>query len=160
MSEDATTGLRPDRQGGSGPPADAIADWPTGRLLSTAARMVEHAWVAELERLGLTHAGLIVLHILTQGPRSQTDLARLARVENQTMSRTLERLERQRFVERMPDQADRRRHVVSLTHSGEEAWSKARTLEQDLMPDIGDAAAFRTALLEIISSSALERWNT
>ncbi|UFS58999.1 MarR family winged helix-turn-helix transcriptional regulator [Subtercola endophyticus] len=142
------------------PPAEDISTWPTGRLLSTAARLVEHAWIAELERRGLTHAGLIVLHILTTGPRSQTDLARLARVENQTMSRTLDRLQRQNFVERMPDPSDRRRHVVSITRSGDEAWASTRTLERDLMPDVGDASAFRTALLDIISSSALERWNT
>ena len=45
-------------------------DWPTGRLLSTAARLVEHAWVEALEQLGLSHAGLIVLHVLGQGPLS------------------------------------------------------------------------------------------
>ncbi|MCU1482123.1 MAG: MarR family transcriptional regulator [Subtercola sp.] len=163
MSGDENGGLRetpatlPSPQA---PLAEDISTWPTGRLLSTAARLVEHAWIAELERLGLTHAGLIVLHILVAGPRSQTDLARLARVENQTMSRTLDRLQRQNFVERTPDAADRRRHVVSITRSGEESWSRARTLERDLMPDIGDASAFRTALLDIISSSALERWNT
>ena len=161
MSEEGVKGLRNDAEdAAAAPPADAIADWPTGRLLSTAARMVEHAWVAELERRGLTHAGLIVLHILTEGPRSQTDLARLARVENQTISRTLERLERQKFVVRVPDTRDRRRQIVSITPAGHEAWSEVGTVERELMPDTGDPAAFRTALLAIISSSTLKRWNS
>ena len=73
--------------GGAG---EGMSDWPTGRLLSTAARLVEHAWVEVLDELGLTHAGLIVLHVLGEGPFSQRELARRARVETQTMSRTLE----------------------------------------------------------------------
>ena len=39
---------------------------------------------------------------------SQTELAKRARVENQTMSRTIERLEREGFVTRAPDAGDRR----------------------------------------------------
>ena len=58
---------------------EGMSDWPTGRLLSTAARLVEHAWVEVLDELGLTHAGLIVLHVLGEGPFSQRDLARRAR---------------------------------------------------------------------------------
>ena len=73
-------------------PVGMMHDWPTGRLLSTAARLVEHAWVEALEQLGLSHAGLIVLHVLGPGPLSQTELAKVARVEAQTMSRTLEGL--------------------------------------------------------------------
>ncbi|WP_414171252.1 MarR family winged helix-turn-helix transcriptional regulator [Clavibacter tessellarius] len=73
---------------------DELASWPTGRLLSTAARAVEHAWAEALTTLGVTHAGLIALHLLRDGPLSQIQLARSAHVETQTMSRTLERLER------------------------------------------------------------------
>jgi len=35
--------------------------WPTGRLLSTAARLVEQAWNARLREHGVSHAGMIVL---------------------------------------------------------------------------------------------------
>jgi len=136
-----------------------IQGWPTGRLLSTAARLVEHAWVEALERLGLTHAGLIVLHVLGQGPLSQTELAKSARVEVQTMSRTLERLEREGYVARQKHPEDGRRHVVTRTPAGETAWSAARTLEADLFPSIADNAALRAALLEIIHSTAADRWD-
>ena len=73
------------------PAGPNMQEWPTGRLLATASRLVEHAWTERLDDIGLTHAGLVVLHLLQESPRSQTDLARLARVENQTISRTLER---------------------------------------------------------------------
>lgn len=137
---------------------DDPASWPTGRLLSTASRLVEHAWVDALERVGLTHAGLIALHLLQGGPLSQTELARRAHVENQTMSRTLERLQREGFIERQADAADRRRHVVSVTPAGRAVWQSSRTLERDIMPPIGDVDAFRSALLSIIESSAAKRW--
>jgi len=137
---------------------DDPASWPTGRLLSTASRLVEHAWVDALERVGLTHAGLVALHLLQGGPLSQTELARRAHVEGQTMSRTLERLQREGFIERQPDAADRRRHVVSVTPVGRAVWRSSRTLERDVMPPIGDVDAFRSALLSIIESSAAQRW--
>jgi DNA-binding MarR family transcriptional regulator len=133
--------------------------WPTGRLLSTAARLVEHAWVEALDELGITHAGLIVLHLLDRGALSQTELARLARVEVQTMSRTLERLEREGYVARAKHPEDGRRHVVTRTTNGERVWASARTLEADLFPSIADNEGMRAALLEIIRSTAADRWD-
>ncbi len=138
--------------------SDAMERWPTGRLLSTAARLVEHAWTEGLERLQLTHAGLIALHLLDAGPMSQTDLARTARVEVQTMSRTLERLEREGYVHREKHPKDGRRHVVTRTEAGRAAWTAAQTLEVDLFPDIADDPQLRAALLQIIRAGSQGRW--
>jgi DNA-binding MarR family transcriptional regulator len=137
---------------------DRIAAWPTGRLLSTAARLVEHAWAEALEKQGLTHAGLIALHLLDSGALSQTELARRARVENQTMSRTIERLEREGFVTRAPDSADRRKQVVSRTEAGRRVWESTRTLEAEIFPRLADPDVLRETLLEIIRTSSGERW--
>src|ERR1700709_257014 len=109
-----------------------MSEWPTGRLLSRAARLVAHAWAEALEKQGLTHAGLIALHLLDAGPLSQTELAKRARVENQTMSRTIERLEREGFVARRADSMDRRRQVVTRTDAGERVWQRTRTLEAEM----------------------------
>lgn len=135
-----------------------MQDWPTGRLLSTASRMVEHAWGDALEKLGLTHAGLVVLHLLSSGPQSQTELAKQARVQVQTMSRTLERLEREGYVEREKHPQDARRHVVSRTAAGRRTWSAASSLEADLFPPMADTGELREALLGIISSLTATRW--
>ncbi|KFF60817.1 hypothetical protein JF66_01480 [Cryobacterium sp. MLB-32] len=135
-----------------------MSDWPTGRLLSTAARLVEHAWIEALGRLGLTHAGLIVLHLLGPGPLNQTELARAARVQTQTMSRTLERLEREGYVARVRDERDQRRHSVTRTEAGTAVWHQAGTLEADVFPALNDAAVLRDALLGIISASSARRW--
>jgi MarR family transcriptional regulator, organic hydroperoxide resistance regulator len=139
-------------------PGDRMAAWPTGRLLSTAARLVEHAWAEALDKLGLTHAGIIALHLLDGGPLSQTDLASRARVETQTMSRTIERLERQGFVARQPDPADRRRHVVTRTDAGRRAWEQTRSLEAEMFPKLAEPDVLRNTLLEIISASSEARW--
>ena len=138
--------------------ADRMAAWPTGRLLSTAARLVEHAWSEALEMEGLSHAGLIALHLLDAGPLSQTDLAERARVQTQTMSRTIERLQREGFVSRETDVGDRRRHVVTRTETGRAVWERTGALEAEVFPQLADQAALRSTLLEIIRSSSETRW--
>ena len=82
-------------RGDGGPEEHEPGSWPLGRLLGAASRAVERAWYEALEARGLTHAGLIVLHFVELGFSSQTDLARVAQVEAQTMSRTVDRLERE-----------------------------------------------------------------
>lgn len=126
--------------------------WPTGRLLSMAARSVEHTWYARLDEVGLSHAGLVVLDLLDAGPRSQVELAAQARVQVQTMSRTLARLERDGLVERLRDDHDARRRLVSRTPLGTEAWSGARSLESEIFPEGVDHESLRPLLLGIIAA--------
>lgn len=144
-------------------PAEAdhgpMAEWPTGRLLSTAARLVEHAWLDALDERELSHAGLIALHLLGAEPTNQTDLAERARVENQTMSRTLDRLERGGYVLRERDPRDRRRHIVTRTMTGTKVWESARTLEKDVFPTITDPEGLRSSLLELIKAGTERRWS-
>lgn len=139
-------------------PDDPIAAWPIGRLLSTAARLVEHAWAEALEQRGLTHAGLIALHLLDGGPLDQSELARRARVEAQTMSRTIDRLERSGLARRSPDPADRRRHLIARTDEGDAALEASRALEAEVFPTVGDPELVRYSLLEIIHAASRDRW--
>jgi MarR family transcriptional regulator, organic hydroperoxide resistance regulator len=129
-------------------------DWPTGRLLSTAARLVEHAWAERLETVGLTHAGLIALHLLGEGARSQSDLARSARVQLQTMARTVERLERHGHVTRQRDAEDARRVLVARTPEGAALLEEAGRLESEALPPVSDPAALRALLLEVVRSAS------
>jgi DNA-binding MarR family transcriptional regulator len=136
-----------------------MSDWPTGRLLGIASRLVEHAWLDALASLDLTHAGMIVLHLLEDGPASQAALASRARVEAQTMSRTVDRLEREGYIERHSDPADRRRRVVERTQRGAEIFARTHHIERELFPEIAEQPAFRSALLGIIQSSSDQRWS-
>lgn len=134
-----------------------MAEWPTGRLLSIASRLVEHAWLDALDDRGLSHAGFIALHIIGESPTNQTDLATRAHVENQTMSRTLDRLERERYITRELDPSDRRRHIITRTAEGMAAWESARSLEADVFPEISDPQALRSVLLELIQAGSALR---
>lgn len=130
-----------------------VDDWPTGRLLSTAARLIERRWNEGLAEVGLTHAGLIVLHLLDDGPLPAGELARQARVQAQTMTRTLEHLERDGCIARVADSADRRRRLVERTPEGTRRFSAIWGIEARLFPDVEGAGQFRLALLTIIRDS-------
>ncbi|MGQ0838539.1 MarR family winged helix-turn-helix transcriptional regulator [Actinokineospora sp.] len=139
----------------------SVESWPTGRLLSVAARLVEHSWQEFLAARGLTHAGLIGLHLLAAGPQSQRALARGAKVTDQTMGRTVERLARAGFVRRDADPADRRRVLVAVTDAG-------RALHQEVLraetadPVLGalrDHESFRLQLVELVNALGADRAN-
>ena len=108
--------------------------WPTGRLLSTAARLVEHSWNEKLGAIGLTHAGVIAIEVLVaQGPMTQAQLAQYVRVQAQTMGKTLSRLETHGHIARVRSTSDRRSHVVSLTDRGREAVTAAVEMERSVL---------------------------
>jgi DNA-binding MarR family transcriptional regulator len=92
--------------------------WPTGRLLSAAARKVERRWDAYLEQWSLTHASMPVLAILARQDHSQRELAAGLDVTEQTVSRMVVRLEQTGYLHRRPHPEDRRRHVVTITDAG------------------------------------------
>lgn len=128
---------------------DAPDGWPLGRLLSAAARAVERDWDERLREIGLPHAALIAIDILIRtGPTGADTLARTARVQPQTMSRTLERMERDGLVERSPHPEDRRRRIVTVTDHGRQAWETARHIERDVLPD---DPALREALSALLA---------
>lgn len=127
------------------------AAWPMGRLLAAAARRVERDWDERLREIGLPHAGLIAIDILLRtGPTGADTIARAARVQPQTMSRTLERLERDGLVERSPHPDDRRRRVVTVTDAGRIAWETAKHIEREVLPE---DEQLRGALASIIARS-------
>ncbi|MBO9052284.1 MarR family winged helix-turn-helix transcriptional regulator [Curtobacterium flaccumfaciens] len=133
---------------------DTSEQWPLGRLLSAAARSVERDWDERLRAIGLSHAAVVAIDILIRtGPTGADTIARTARVQPQTMSRTLERMERDGLVERAPHPADRRRRVVSVTPAGRSAWETARHIEREVLPE---DPALRSALGELLAKPQSE----
>lgn len=128
---------------------DTTDQWPLGRLLAAAARSVERDWDERLRAVGLSHAAVVAVDILIRtGPTGADTLARTARVQPQTMSRTLERMERDGLVERSPHPADRRRRIVTVTATGRAAWETARHIEREVLPE---DAALRSALCAVLA---------
>ena len=128
-------------------------NWPLGRLLGAASRSIERAWAEALGARGLTHAGMVVLHQLETGQNSQAEIARITRVEAQTMSRTVDRLVREGLVTRKPDPHDHRRHVLELTPAGRTAFASVRNLEDEVFPTLDDPESLRNALLQIVTGT-------
>ena len=114
---------------------DDPSTWPTGRLLSHVARGLERQWNAHLEAWDLNHASLPVLLALLGQNHSQRQLAVASGVTEQTMSRTLDRLERLGYISREPDADDARRRVVHLTDAGRHAALAAAR------PEVGESIA-------------------
>ncbi|RKQ36625.1 MarR family winged helix-turn-helix transcriptional regulator [Kocuria tytonis] len=128
--------------------------WPTNRLLSTAARLVEHAWNEDLASLGITHAGVMALDVLqSEGSMTQAQLAQRIRVQAQTMGKTLHRLEVHGHVTRAKSERDRRSHVVAISRAGEQVLADAARLEQGLLGGSHEAdEQLRCRLVDIIST--------
>jgi DNA-binding MarR family transcriptional regulator len=137
-----------------------LDNWPTARLLSTAARLVEHTWDEQLASLGLTHAGIIALEVLDAGgPMVQAQVAAGVRVQAQTMGKTLSRLQAHGHITRVPNQADKRSHPVALSDLGRAVLVQARELERTLAPGgDADAVEFRDKLAAVIRRLGSDRW--
>lgn len=134
-------------------------DWSLGRLLSTAARLIEHDWNAWLATHDLTHAGLLALHALQSGPLTQRSLAAASRVEEQTMSRVVARLERAGYVSRERDPSDRRRLVIARTAHGSQVFAAVQAEEvSDQLVErwIADRQQFRAELVRLVASTRVE----
>jgi len=136
------------------------AEWPLGRLLSMAARLVEQDWNSWLASRGMTHAGLLALHVLRTGPHTQRALAAASMVEEQTMSRVLDRLEREGHVTRERDPADRRRLVVRSTTAGQQAYRaaiEANIANTIITRRLDEPEALRRMLIQLIVGLLADR---
>ncbi|MGN7778594.1 MarR family winged helix-turn-helix transcriptional regulator [Mycolicibacterium sp. 22603] len=135
---------------------DDLDGWPTGRLLSMAARLVEQSWEHILGEYDLSSAGLVVLHVVASGPATQREIARACRVTDQTASRTVERLERLGYVSRQVDPRDERRRTVTSTPMGRRVYATLVEREKKdpgLLAAIGDdGAELRRMLLKLVRS--------
>lgn len=126
--------------------------WPTSRLLSTAARLVELAWNDKLRPLGLTYPAVLTLDaVATAGPITPGDLARSVRVQAQTMGPLLTRLEARGFILREPNRFDRRSQLISITELGLTLLEQSHHQENTVLSAINlDSADLREELLAIV----------
>lgn len=118
-----------------------LNEWSTSRLLTTAARIVEHSWNEKLLSIGITHAGLTTLGVLSrEGTMTGVRLAQLVHVQAQTVGRTLDRLEKRGLVTRLRNTADRRSQRITITSAGSKALERAQNIENELMAEDGLAS--------------------
>jgi DNA-binding MarR family transcriptional regulator len=89
-----------------------------GHLISLAARGFARLSEMRLKPLGFGVGHLPVLVALEGGQvKSQRDLARFARIEQPSMAKMLDRMERDELICRTPDPVDRRSSQISLSQA-------------------------------------------
>lgn len=99
------------------------------RLIGHAHRSFARLVDGPLRELGFAMGQLPVLIALKHGQAfTQAELARIAQVEQPSMAQLLNRMERDGLVERIPDPADRRVRLVSLTDSARKRMPKAKAV--------------------------------
>ncbi len=117
------------------------SDWDLtvhpGHFFSRISRGLTRVGDARLKELGFATAQLPVLTALKDGARrSQTELARWAKVEQPTMAQMLARMERDGIIRREPDPADRRSSLVSLTEEAEARLPAGRAILRQANADM------------------------
>jgi DNA-binding MarR family transcriptional regulator len=128
-----------------------------GSIRRSVARLVRRLRLERADE-ALSLSKLSILGILyRKGPVTATDLATREHIRPQSLTRLLAFLEERGFVSRQPDEADRRRLLITITAEGKKALSAdvrrkeawlARAIEQALSPDERELLFHASRLLD------------
>lgn len=87
-------------------------------LINMASRSFARLGERRVKAMGFSIGQLPVLYLLRNGAQmSQKELAKFAKIEQPSMAQMLSRMERDGLIRRMPDPADGRSSLVSLTEA-------------------------------------------
>lgn len=101
-----------------------IKDHP-GILLKKAARLFEQVANKKLDTLGVTHAQTVILiRLWEKDGQNQMELANSAGLDQSTVVRLLDRMERDKLIERVRNKDDRRVYNFYLTPTAKKACRK------------------------------------
>jgi DNA-binding MarR family transcriptional regulator len=125
-----------------------------GYLVSDVARLMRTVFDRRVRRLGLTRSQWLLLTRLHRRPgASQTELAEMLEVEKASAGRMLDRMERDGWIVRKADPADRRIKRIHLTREAERVharmWVVAQATVEDALGNL--SAGERTQLARLMS---------
>lgn len=133
-----------------------------GFLLSDAARLLRLRFDQKARHLGLTRAQWRALAQLARDEgASQARLAELLDLEPITVCRLVDRMEEGGWLERRPDPADRRKHLLFLTPRARPMIAEMRALAEEVYAEAlaglpPEARAQLLALLEQVRANLAE----
>lgn len=108
-----------------------------GFLLVDVARMLRAEFDRRIVHLGLTPAEARTLSLVARcGPMRQSELAERIGVEAMTLSASLDRLEEQGLVQRMPDPSDRRAKLANITETARPVLDKIVQASAEMRTDM------------------------
>ncbi|MEM7810892.1 MAG: MarR family transcriptional regulator [Planctomycetota bacterium] len=103
---------------------DSVGFW-----VFVAAHAIEATMNESLAEVGITFRQCQVLGCLAlRGEVPQTELAEMLRVEPSAVVRIVDRMERDGWIERVPDPTDRRKKQIRPTSRAEPVWKTIRAL--------------------------------
>lgn len=109
-----------------------------GYLVNLLARQFIRSLDRRIEAHGLTHGQFPALLMLWERPGlTQAEIARFVSVEQPTMANTLNRMERDGWLERRPDPDDRRRSLIYPT-------AKALAVQDEVLAMAAEVNAIAT----------------
>jgi len=140
-------------------------DEPLSRQIVMTAKTIRQHFEDALSREGVSLATWVVLNGVERGRwSSQTGLAKELRIEGATVTRHLDRLERDGLVNRSRDPEDRRQISVQLSPAGKTLHRRLRAVARRLDDRVcdglsdGDRADLQLVLERIRSNVGGESW--
>src|SRR5690606_11074476 len=114
-----------------------------GVIISDVARLLRTVFDRRVRRLGITRAQWLVLTRLHRHPgASQSELADMMEVEKASAGRMIDRLQTKGWIERRPQEGDRRVNRIYLTPEAERVhkriWRIAETTVADALAGLSD----------------------
>ena len=104
-----------------------------GTQINIVARSLRLYLEKELSPLGITPSQWILFMALGEKDHQvQTDLAKMIHLDNATVTRIIDKLEKKKLVARKQDADDRRAQIVSLTHAGKTTWRKWNSIGEEV----------------------------
>ncbi len=119
-----------------------------GFVTDTAIKEISEDFNRRLEKKGSTRIQWVAMYFLSKAekPLRQKELAALMNIQDPTLARLVDRMERDGMIRRIENQKDKRVKFLELTDAG-------KTKVEALMPD---GEAFSNLLLDGVSKEELE----
>lgn len=107
--------------------------------LYTAARLVTNAYSPYFKELGITYPQYLVLMILWEKDnRVISEITELTKLETNTMTPLLQRMEKQGLILRSRGLVDTRQRIISLTKEGKQLEERVKEIPNCLAREIVD----------------------
>ena len=101
---------------------------------STAAKSINDAFNNVVLKYGLTRSQCVALYYIDlDGSTNQKDLAKKMNIRESTMTGLLDRMERDKLIERKPDEEDMRRKTISLSNRGDDKLSEISQVTEEFV---------------------------
>ena len=122
--------------------------------LYTAARLVTNAYTPHFKELGITYPQYLVLMILWEKDnRVISEITELTKLETNTVTPLLQRMEKQGFIVRNKGLVDTRQRIISLTREGKKLEESIKDIPNCLAREIvgqGISAEELSALVPLL----------